>query len=132
MTDLSKRLRDVNEAGVYRLNCTLNELTEVTGQAGLAIFDADLANEHGKGEFLAVVAQAIHAPGWFGSNWDALADALCDLSWNPAPGYVLLLRNSDEKSIGLNQTDYAIAREILDSTVGFWKARNKPFWIFYC
>ncbi|MGW2997195.1 barstar family protein, partial [Streptomyces sp. NPDC001193] len=26
-------------------------------------------------------------PSWFGGNWDALADALIDLSWLPrAPG----------------------------------------------
>lgn len=131
MTDLIKRLRDVNEAGAYELNCTLDELSEAVKKAGLMLFDVDLVSEHGKGEFLAVVAQAIHAPGWFGNNWDALADALSDLSWNPAPGYVLLLRNGDE-TLGMSETDHATAIDIIDAANEYWKAQGKPFWVFRC
>ena len=62
-------------------------------QVEFTLFEANLAAVYDKGEFLAAVAQAIHAPDWFGNNWDALADALGDLFRQPATGYVFFLRN---------------------------------------
>jgi len=131
MNALCVRLQDLNEAGAYRLNCPLNDLRAAVAQAGFALFEADLATVHDKDGFLAAVAQAIHVPDGFGKNWDALADALGDLSWQPAPGYVLLLRNGGE-AMGLPAADLGVATEILADTVSFWKSQGKPFWAFRC
>jgi len=136
MGTLCTHLQDVNEAGAYRLNCPLDELRTAVVQAGCALFEADLAAVQGKGEFLAAIAQAIHAPGWFGNNWDAFADALGDLSWlnisgQLAAGYVLLLRNGGE-TLGLSTADHGIASEIFADSVSFWKSQGKPFWVFFC
>ena len=131
MGDLARRLMDVNEAGTYRLNCPPDELRKAAAQAGFALFEADLAAEQNKGEFIAAVAQAIKAPEWFGHNWDALADALGDLSWHPAPGYVLLLCGGDVP-LGLDAKNHTTATEILAGTVIFWKSQGKPFWVFHC
>ena len=131
MDDLARRLKNVNEAGTYRLNCSVDGLRAAAAQASYALFEAELAAVQSKGEFLAATAQAIHAPGWFGTNWDALADALGDLSWQPAPGYVLLLHNSGE-TLGLSAADHGIATEIFADTVSFWKSQGKPFWVFFC
>ncbi len=79
---------EVEEAGVYRLNCPLDDLRASAEDCGFSLFEANLADAHGKGEVLAELARAIAAPDWFGHNWDALADALGDLSWSRAPGYV--------------------------------------------
>jgi len=133
---LCVRLQDVNEAGFYRLNCPLNDLRAAVAQAGFVLFEADLAAVHDKDRFLTAVAQAIHAPDGFGNNWDALADALGDLAWSnvsgqPAPGYVLLLRNGGE-AMGLPAADLGVATEILTETVSFWKSQAKPFWAFRC
>jgi len=130
METLCTRLNDVGGAGTYRLNCPPDDLRSAVEQAGYALFEADLAGMQGKGAFLAAVAQAIHAPGWFGNNWDALADALSDLSWKPAAGYVLLLHNGGEK-LGLNDDDQGITSEIFTHTTAFWKYRGKPFWVFF-
>jgi hypothetical protein len=131
MDALCARLQDVNEAGAYRLNCPLDELRAAVAQVGFALFEANLAAVHDKSGFLAAVAQAIHAPDGFGKNWDALADALGDLSWQPASGYVLLLRNGGE-AMGLPVADLGVATGILADTVSFWKTQNKPFWAFRC
>lgn len=131
MDNLALRLKDANEAGVYRLNCSLDELHAAAMQAGFAVFDADVSEVHGKGEFLAAVAQAIHAPEWFGNNWDALADALGDLSWQPASGYVLTLRNGSD-TLGLSVEEFETVMEILIDTVSFWRSKSKPFWVFFC
>lgn len=136
MGALCTRLQDVNEAGAYRLNCPLHELRAAVAQAGFVLLEADMAAVHGKGEFLAIVAQALNAPEWFGNNWDALADALGDLSWLnvsglPPSGYVLLLRNGSE-TLGLSATEHEVALEIFTTAVSFWKLQGKPFWVFFC
>lgn len=131
MDDLALRLKNINEAGAYRLNCSMEGLRAAAAQAGCALFEADLAAVRGKGAFLAAIAQAIHAPDWFGNNWDALADALGDLSWLPASGYMLLLHNGGE-TLGLSAAEQGIATEIFADTVNFWKSQGKPFWVFFC
>jgi Barstar (barnase inhibitor) len=132
VNDLAQRLRDINEAGVFGLNCQLHKLHEVATEAGMPLLEAELSAAGSKGEFLAALAQAIRAPEWFGNNWDALADALGDLSWlDAAPGYVLLLRNGGE-TLGLDPEEHAIAMEIFGDAAAFWKAHGKPFWVFFC
>ena len=130
MSTLCARLKRVDDAGIYQLNCSVDELRIAAEEADFALFEAGLAKVHGKGEFLAAIAQAVRAPVWFGANWDALADALGDLSWRPSPGYVLLLRNGGD-TFGLND-DHSIATEILADTVEFWKSQGKSFWVFFC
>jgi Barstar (barnase inhibitor) len=131
MSELAMRLKDITESGVYSINCNLSELRGAASEGGLTVFDADLSAVQSKGEFLATIAQAIAAPFWLGKNWDALADALGDLSWQPSGGYVLVLRNGGD-SFNLGASDHQIAQEILDDTVDFWKQQGKPFWVFFC
>jgi Barstar (barnase inhibitor) len=126
MKDYRHLLLKVSEAGVYRLNCPVEELFDSVQSSGFALFDADITDAHGKGEVLAELARTIKAPGWFGHNWDALADALGDLSWSPAPGYVLLLRGAT-----FAPDDYETLNSILKATVMFWKLQGKPFWVFF-
>ncbi len=126
MDKLYKRLRDVHEAGVYRLNCTLDDLRAAAKEAGFALFEIDLGEAHTKGALLAALAEAIAAPEWFGNNWDALADALGDLSWYRAPGYVLVLRD-----VSLGAADEDSLNNILLETVAYWEMQNKAFWAFY-
>jgi hypothetical protein len=127
--DLCARLQDVNEAGVYRLSCPLAVLEANVVLSGLTLFETDMAQVHSKGEFLATMAQVLAAPDWFGHNWDAFADVLGDLSWQPSAGYVLLFCGGDAK-FGLSDVDYEIVSEIFSDTVNYWKSQNKPFWIF--
>lgn len=129
MSTLCTRLKNVKEAGAYQLNCSMDELHEAVEEAGFAVFDADFAGVRGKGEFLAAIAQAIKAPDWFGHNFDALADALGDLSWCSAAGYVLLLRNSDNALELVD--DRHVAAEIFADASAFWKSQGKAFWVFY-
>lgn len=131
MDQLAVRLKDVKEAGLYMVTCELDDVRAAASEAGLVLFDVDLTGVHSKSEFLAVIAQKIEAPEWFGKNWDALADALSDLSWKNAPGYVLLLVHCNE-NFNLLGNDHDVAKEILETTVDFWKSQGKPFWIFSC
>jgi len=131
MNQLATRLKDVKEAGLYIATCELDDVRAAAKDAGLVLFDVDLSSVHSKSEFMAAIAKQIEAPEWFGKNWDALADALGDLSWKNAPGYVLLLVHSTEH-FNLLKNDHDVARDILETTVDYWKTQGKPFWVFCC
>jgi hypothetical protein len=127
---LAQQLDNREEAGSYRLGCSVETLRVAADAAGFALIDADLKGVKGKQNLLNALAVAGKFPAGFGANWDALADALCDLSWHQANGYVLLLRNASE-TLGLSANDREIAQDIFADTVVYWKQRNKPFWVFY-
>ena len=94
---------------------------------GFAVAAIDFGGCTGKDDALARFARALRFPEWFGGNWDALQDSLCDLSWLPADGYLLLLddvaqwREADGDSFG-------IALDILEQAGNAWRLQLVPFW----
>lgn|SRR5574340_165620 len=127
---LAQQLGNLAAAGSYALACSVDELRNASREAGFALFDADLKGIKGKQNLLNALAQAASFPPEFGVNWDALADALCDLSWHEASGYVLLLRNASD-TLGLSANDREIAQDLFADTVVYWRQRKKAFWIFF-
>lgn len=127
---LAKQLENRETAGSYTLGCSVETLRSAVDTAGFALFDADLKGVKGKQNLLRALALAARFPSESGANWDALADALCDLSWHEANGYVLLLRNASD-TLGLSAHDREIAQDIFADTVVYWRQRNKAFWIFF-
>ena len=130
MDKLALHLKEVNQAGIYRLNCSVAELRTAVALADYILFEADLSQVQGKGEFLAILARVLSAPDWFGHNFDALADALGDLTWQTAPGYVLLLRNGGN-TLGMTTAEHTTVMEIFANTTAFWKSQGKSFWVFF-
>ena len=131
MNPLAQQLSNLEAAGSYSLQCSMDELRGAASEAGFVLFDADLKGIKGKQNLLNALACAAAFPPEFGVNWDALADALCDLSWHgEVAGYVLLLRNISD-TFGLSANDREIVQDILADTVVYWRQRNKPFWIFF-
>lgn len=127
---LAQQLGSLESVGSYTLGCSVDELRNACSEAGFALFDADLKGIKGKQNLLSMLAQAASFPPEFGVNWDALADALCDLSWHDASGYVLLLRNASD-TLGLSANDREIAMDLLADTVVYWRQHKKPFWVFF-
>lgn len=130
MPVLAQQLGSQEAAGSYTLGCSVETLRGAVDAAGFVLFDSDLKGVKGKQNLLNALASAASFPPAFGANWDALADALCDLSWREANGYVLLLRNASD-TLGLSANDREIAQDIFADTVVYWRQRNKPFWIFF-
>lgn len=95
-----------------------------------ASFEADITALHGKAGFIAAIARAVAAPTDFGQNWDALADALQDLSWCPASAYVLTLVGGSELPC-LEVAERDIAHEIFADSVRYWAAQGKSFEVRY-
>ncbi|MFG3204374.1 barstar family protein [Streptomyces sp. NPDC048192] len=51
---------------------------DLTDLAGRLVVDLDLGGVTGKAGLMDRTARALALPGWFGRNWDALADSLAD------------------------------------------------------
>lgn len=113
-------------SGVYATPSALGPLQQAADRAGLAWLAVDLAPASEKVRFLAECARDLRFPETFGANWDALADCLQDLSWRPAPGYVVRLVNAQVFAVA-SPRDFETAVEILRDAAMYWKERGKPF-----
>lgn len=79
-----------------------------------------------KAELLERIAAALHFPGWFGHNWDALADCLTDLSWLPAGAYRITLTQAAPLRRAAPET-LATALEIFDAAAAAWADQGVDF-----
>ena len=124
---LEQLLQDKDQSGVYVAGPDTRLIAEAAQAAGLALWRVDIGHVHDKQGFTALVAKALTFPDWFGGNWDAFEDCLSDLSWNPAPGYVLLLEHGKHFGAGHKQ-EFITAVEVLTGAAEYWRAQGKPFW----
>ena len=102
-------------------------IAEAAEATGFAVFRIDLGNAKAKEDMLTAIAKAMAFPDWFGHNLDALADCLCDLSWRPAEGYVVLLEHCDPIH-GLAEDDFVSALDIFGQAADEWREQGIPFW----
>jgi hypothetical protein len=113
---------------VYRLPSRAGEkaVADWAIQSGWRFFHLDGQQIGSKSDLLAACAGAMEFPCTFGHNWDALADSLRDLSWAPAArGYLVLYDHVDRLAAAQPQ-DLAVALDIFQSTVDFWRATPTP------
>ena len=123
-------LGDPMRAGVFLVTPDdIAILEDIVGDAGLLARHVDLRGCTDKSALLARMARALDIPDGRSRNWDALGDALRDLSWLPAPGYALLfdasrdLRNADEAG-------FETLLGLLDEASAEWATQEIPFWAF--
>jgi RNAse (barnase) inhibitor barstar len=113
-------------SGVYRAPADVSKLRAQARACGAAWFEIGTKAAPDKASLMADIAQALHFPSTFGTNWDALADALQDLSWHPAAGYVLHVRHANAVRQAL-ASDWGTLLEVLQTTATYWAARGTPF-----
>ena len=122
MGKLTQRLTDAARSGVFRVP-RVDDVVDAARGTGLDVAQADLSGLHDKSALLERLAQSLGFPDWFGANWDALEDCLCDLSWRPGAGHVLLLRGHQ----ALPPDDLGVLLDVLAACAGFWAERRRPF-----
>ncbi|MFJ5637497.1 barstar family protein [Streptomyces goshikiensis] len=95
--------------------------------AGWVTVRLDLAGVRSKAALMRRCGDALRVPGWFGGNWDALADALIDLSWLPAgpevpgaPGRLVAVTGWREFARA-RAGEWETFTEVLESAVEFWR-----------
>ena len=101
----------------------LPELIDAAERAGLRVARLALADTHDKPTLLALFAAAMAFPDGLGGNWDALADALGDLSWLDTGGHVLVLDGTAD----LEKADHEVldtALDILAEAAAGWAMRG--------
>lgn len=123
---MSTPLLTVERSGVYRAPPNAAALRDTLAGSGAAWFDVDLAHVRVKEDLLSVFARACGFPSAFGENWDALADALQDLSWRPADGYVFHVRHAAAAARTLG-SEWAMLLEILKESATYWRRHAKAF-----
>ncbi|MDD5648561.1 MAG: barstar family protein, partial [Dehalococcoidia bacterium] len=96
--------------------------------AGLELMLIDLTGVKDKKGFLKKTAVGLGFPAYFGMNWDAFSDCLTDMSWRPAPGYVILLKNH-QSFASKAPPDAHMSESIFDSSAQYWKQKKTPFYI---
>ena len=65
-----------------------------------------------RAELLAAIGRALHFPGYYGRNLDALEECLGDLSWLPE-GEVVLVWDGDEELHHADPAGHAALMEVL-------------------
>lgn len=84
----------------------------------------DLSAARDKADFLRGVAQALDFASDFGHNWDALADALQDLSWLTSSRIVLELTGSESFQRNAPEA-WHTALDIFRDAATYWSSRRK-------
>jgi hypothetical protein len=115
-------------SGVYRTPVHVDTVRHACAPGDLRI-DLDVARAGSKSELLDLFAREAGFPAGFGRNWDALADALQDLSWRPADGYLLRLVGAGRAGQALG-AEWATLIEVLRQTAAYWKAHGRAFVVF--
>ena len=130
MTDSDLSLGDPRRAGVFFVaGEDLATIEAAADDAGLLARRIDLHGCVDKAALLLRLANALDFPAGLGRNWDALDDALRDLSWLQAAGYVLLFDAASELR-DADEAGFDTLLEILDNAAGDWGSHEVPFWAF--
>ncbi|HJR73630.1 MAG TPA: barstar family protein [Luteimonas sp.] len=123
-------LSDPQRAGVFLVATDdLTTLDALARDDGLRTWRIDLGECRNKATLLLRFSTTMEFPGSFGRNWDALSDALRDLSWSPAAGYALLLEGAaDLRAVDSGIFDTLV--DILAEASRAWAESDVPFWAF--
>jgi hypothetical protein len=116
-------------AGVHRAPPTvpMGSIRAALEASGFATFVVDLEDAGGKAGILDAFATGLDLPAWVGRNWDALDDALRDLSWLPsgARGRAVLVRGAERPSAG-SRADLEVLDDVLGTAVSRWAGTDQP------
>lgn len=96
-------------------------------RAGWATAVVDLSDAPDRSAILEAFARGLSFPGWVGRNWDALDDALRDLSWSPfgPRGRVIVIRGADRADTGTPH-DRETLLDVLCTAVDRWAPTTTP------
>ncbi|WP_404961099.1 barstar family protein [Streptomyces sp. 147326] len=89
--------------------------------AGWTTVRLDLDGVRGKAELMRRCGVALRLPEWVGGNWDALADAMRDLSWLPRAAGRLVAVTSWRGYAAARPAEWETFVEVLEEAVDFWR-----------
>jgi hypothetical protein len=117
------------ETGVARLRSRYS--TEDVGsqlvRAGWDVRVVDVAEARDKAGLIEAFARGLSFPAWVGQNWDALDDALRDLSWWMAGerGRAIIVAGAGRLDDGLDR-DWSTVCDVLSRAADRWRETPTP------
>lgn len=116
--------------GVYQLTSRAKpeSILEEVADRGWKGFFVDGTGIVDKATFLNRFAAALGFPSYFGHNWDAFEESITEMTWAPAPGYVILwdeMANFADAAPDQWNTAHAILRQ----AAAYWQERDVPFYV---
>lgn len=127
MTSMSY-LKRISAASIHFVRP--EEVKDGLDSIGGMIAVGSVANVRSDKDLFAAVASAMQFPEYFGSNWDALDECLGDMSWFPADGYCLVLRDAAK---GWSQAPYALGCLVTAwlEAAEYWADIGTPFHLVF-
>jgi RNAse (barnase) inhibitor barstar len=125
------RLMDLKKASTVSVHFVRpEEIKNDLNSLDLTVLEGTIADVKTDKELFAVVASAMQFPDYFGHNWDALDECLCDMDWLPAEGYLLVLRDSAK---GWSQNPYVLGRFVTTwlEASEYWMEEDTPFHLVF-
>lgn len=110
-------------------NDSSGELEKQLTQAQFFFIDGNKV--HDKKTLFAEFSDKLQFPSYFGSNWDAFADFLMDMSWLAKNNsYLIIYQNSD---VFKNQQpeEWKIANEIWHDAIDYWHQQEKTMMVVF-
>lgn len=134
--DLAAILSRSDLGGVYALPFSgRGEVERASAADSHRLLVADCEDSEDVGIVLALLGRDLQLPDYYGANYDALADCLCDDAWaasagGDVPGQVLViggsaaLKNADPEGFDTLCAVFAAAAD-------YWREAGVPFWVFF-
>ena len=72
---------------------------------------------------------AFQFPSYFGDNWDALDECLCDLDWLLFTRIVLIIDNFNEM-LCKDEKEKSVLMSILRTAIDYWEMNNVEFKVY--
>lgn len=117
------------DPGVSRLRTrsSTEEVVSRLTRAGWDVRVVDVSEARDKAELLDAFGRALTFPSWVGRNWDALDDALRDLSWWAAGerGRAIIVARAGRLDDGLDR-EWATLCDVLSTAADRWRATSTP------
>lgn len=122
-------LKDAATSGLYHLPPSRVAAVEaLADRARFCLMKADIAEQTSVENTLSRLGSALKFPIWYGANFDALFDCLCDPDWQPSKGHVLLI-NGLARLRTSDPDDFATLIEVFQAVAEARRERMEPFWI---
>ncbi|MBX9849815.1 MAG: barstar family protein [Rhodocyclaceae bacterium] len=130
MNDYTTILANPELAGVFEIPEEGIDAIIAAAEANQhVVYRVDLRAVRSRDQMLQTVGEGLELPTWFGSNFDALMDCLCDFSWVPASGYTIIMENCHNIH-SIAYPDFNMMIDLFAEAANAWREQDKPFWCF--
>lgn len=132
MNDYTDTLANAELAGVYEIpEGGIDAVLAAAAANQHVVYRIDLRQARTRDQLLKMVGEGLELPGWYGTNYDSLADCLGDMSWVPAPGYTVILENCHNINT-LAAAEFNLLVDVFTDAARVWRETEPPLplWCF--